>query len=173
LVFGIGGETPEAAGLVARQPDRAIGLLAWVPFGLTTLTAPEALSVPTFVMQHGDDDVSRNAASRATFSDNRARGGLWALAVEPGIDLRNATSRGNGARIAWIAAALALRLPATPGDPLPAVDETSGWLGNQTTLDIAAWADYTGDRTAASWLPSESVARSWKTVGTTTTGGGD
>jgi hypothetical protein len=53
------------------------------------------------------------------------------------------------------------------------VDETSGWLGDQTTLDIAAWADYSGDRTAASWLPSESAARSWKTVGTTTTGGGD
>jgi hypothetical protein len=173
LMFGIGGETPEAAGLVARQPERAIGLLAWVPFGLTALTAREALSVPTLVMQHGDDDVSRNAASHATFSDNRSRGGLWALAAEPGIDLRTATSRGNGARIGWIAATLARRLPDTPGDPLIAVDETSGWLGDQTTLDIAAWADYSGDRTAASWLPSESAARSWKTVGTTTTGGGD
>lgn len=173
LMFGIGGETPEAAGLVARQPQRAIGLLAWVPFGLSELTAPEALSVPTFVMQHGDDDASRNAASRATFSDNRARGGLWALAVEPGIDLRTATSRGNGARIGWIAAALALRLPDTPGDPLITVDEASGWLGNQTTLDIAAWADYPDNRSAASWLPSESAARIWKAVGTTTTAGGD
>jgi hypothetical protein len=173
LMFGIGGETPVAAGLVARQPERAIGLLAWVPFGLTALTAPEALAVPTLVMQHGDDDASRNAAARTTFSENRSRGGLWALAVEPGLPLRAATSRGNRARINWMADALALRLPATPGDPLIALDQTSGWLGNQSTLDIAPWADYPGDRTSASWLLSESAAVSWKNVGSSSGTGGD
>lgn len=173
LMFGIGGETPEAAGLVARQPGRAIGLLAWVPFGLTALTTPEALSVPTFVMQHGDDAVSRNAAARATFSENRVHGGLWALAVEPGLELRAATSRGNGVRVGWLADVLAHRLPSTPGDPLVALDEASGWLGNQTTLEIAPWADYPGQRTAASWLLSELAATSWKNLGTPRTGGGE
>ena len=173
LVFGIGGANPEASGLVARQPARAIGLLAWVPFGLKGLTTPEALSVPTFVMQHGDDDPSRNAASRTTFADNRHRGGLWALAVEPGIPLRTATGRGNAVRIGWLANVLALRLASTPGDPLVALDEASGWLGNPTSLEIAAWADYTGDRRAASWLLSQSAATSWKTLGSSSGGGGN
>jgi len=172
LVLGIGGEAPEAAGLVARQPRRAIGLLAWVPFGLTALTAPEALAVPTLVLEHGDDDASRNAAARTTFSENRSRGGLWALAVEPGVQLRAATTRGNAVRVGWISNTLALRLPPTPGDPLVALDESTGWLGNQATLEIAPWADYPGERTAASWLPSESAATSWKSLGSST-GGGD
>lgn len=173
LVFGIGSSVPEAAGLVVRQPARSIGLLAWVPFGLKGLTTPEALSVPTFVMQHGDDNSSRNAASSTAFSDNRSRGGLWALAVEPGLPLRAASGRGNAVRIGWLANALALRLPPTPGDPLVALDEASGWLGNPASLEIAAWADYPGDRRAASWLLSESAATSWKNLGSSGTGGDD
>ena len=61
---------------------------------------------------------------------------------------------------------LALRLPAAAGDPLVALDQATGWLGNQTTLDIAPWADYPDDRAAASWLLSESEATSWQVLGT-------
>jgi hypothetical protein len=171
LMFGLSGGGPEAAGLVSRHPERAIGLLERVPTAVTALTAPAALAVPTFVMQAELDEVVDNTSVRTTFAGNRSRGGLWALAVEPGVGHPVASSRGNGAASSWITNALALRLPATPGDPLIGLDQPSGWLGNQTTLEIAPWADYPGDPAAASWLLSQSAATSWKDLGTPPPGG--
>jgi hypothetical protein len=136
-----------------------------VPISVPDLTAPSALAVPTFVMQSELDERVDNTQIQSTFATNRSRGGLWALAVEPGIQHAVATGTGNAANVGWIATALALRLPAATGDPLVALDEASGWLGNQTTLEIAPWADYPGSRSTASWLLSESAATSWRSVG--------
>ena len=173
LTFGLDAGSPQAIGLASRYPARAIGVLVRVPTSVPDLTAPAALTVPTFVMQSGLDNLVDNSAIQSRFSANRSRGGLWALAVEPGIQHAVATGRGNAANVEWIRTALTLRLPATPGDPLVALDEQSGWLGNQATLEIAPWADYPGTRTGASWLLSEPVAMSWQRLGTSTGGGGD
>ncbi|HUF35091.1 MAG TPA: carboxypeptidase-like regulatory domain-containing protein [Gemmatimonadales bacterium] len=166
LMFGLSGGGPEAAGLASRHPERAVGLLVRVPSDVTALTASAALAVPTFVMQAELDEVVDNTRVRTTFSGNRSRGGLWALAVEPAVGHRVASTLGNGVAISWITTALELRLPTTSGEPLIALDEPSGWLGNPTTLEIAPWAEYPGDRSAASWLLSESAATSWKDLGT-------
>ena len=106
-----------------------------------------------------------NPGVQSIHAGNRARGGLWALAVEPEVGHSVATGRANGAVLSWITTALELRLPATDGAPLVALDETSGWLGNPSTLEIAPWAGYLGDRTLASWLLSASAATSWKNLG--------
>lgn len=172
LMLGISGGSREAAGLVARNPDRSLGLLVRVPAEVTALTAPEALAVPTFVIQGAEDDVVDNPAVQAVFATNRSRHGLWALAVEPGVGHRNPTSEGNTASINWIREAITRRLPAVPGGPLTALDEASGWLGNQATLGIAPWADYTGFREEASWLLSQAAANAWKALGTDAGGGG-
>lgn len=169
LMFGLSSGALEASGLVARNPERAIGLLVRVPVGVNALSAPTALAVPTFVMQAELDEVASNSGVQSIFSGNRSRGGLWALAVEPGVGHHVATVQGNSAALEWINTALTLRLPVTAGNPLNALDEASGWLGNQTTLEIASWADYPDDPTTASWLLSQSAAASWQFLGT---GGG-
>lgn len=166
LMFGLSAGGPEAAGLVSRHPERSIGLLERVPVSVSSLTTTETLAVPAFVMLAELDAVVNNAAVRATFTENRSRGGRWALAVEPQVDHSTASSKGNDAAINWIGNALDLRLPATPGQPLIELDQPSGWLGNQATLDVAPWADYLGDRTAASWLLSASQAAAWKFLAT-------
>jgi hypothetical protein len=78
---------------------------------------------------------------------------------------------GNGSMLTWLGSVLDVRLPATPGAPLTALEASSGWLGNQTTLEVASWADYTGERTTASWLFSQVAARSWNRLGSPPTGG--
>jgi len=166
LMVGLSAGGPEAAGLVSRQPERAIGLLERVPTSVTSLTTAAALAVPTFVMQAELDSAVDNAGVRTLSLANRSGGGLWALVVEPWVGHSVATNMANVAMTAWIGTALALRLPATPGDMLVALDEASGWLGNQTTLEIASWADYPDDRTAASWLLSQAVATAWQQLGT-------
>jgi hypothetical protein len=165
LMFGLSGGCPEASGLVSRHPDRAIGLLVRVPENVTRLTTAAALAVPTFVMQAELDEVVANSVVAATVAVNRSGGGLWALAVEPGVGHSVATATGNAAALGWIVNALSLRLPATPGDPLVALDEASGWLGDPTTFEITPWADYAGDRSKASWLLSQTAAALWQNLG--------
>jgi hypothetical protein len=164
-MFGISGGAREAAGLASRNAGRTIGLLVRIPGDVTTLAGQEALAVPTFVMQAELDAVVSNFEVRTKFLTNRSRGGLWALAVEPGIGHFTVTQRGHTAELAWMRIALDLRLPATPGDPLVSLEESSGWLGNQATLEIAPWADYPDSRTDASWLLSQQAASSWNNLG--------
>jgi hypothetical protein len=171
LVFGISGGAPEAAGLAARNPARTIGLVARVPASLVTLTDPPALQVPTFVTLAENDVVVSNAALQLTFTDNRNRGGLWGLVVEQGRQHYGSSARNNAAVIEWMTAVLALRLPATAGAPLVALAETTGWLANQTTFEIAPWDAYTGTRTSASWLPNASLASAWRALATGSVGG--
>lgn len=171
LMYGISGGGSEAAGLASRHPERTIGLLVRIPGEVTALTAASALAVPTLVMQAELDNVVNNAEVESAFLANRSRGGLWALAVEPGIGHFTATPRGNAAELTWMRIVLGLRLPASPGGPLVSLAESSGWLGNQSTLEVAPWSDYTGDRTEASWLLSQQAAASWRTLGSSEGGG--
>jgi hypothetical protein len=165
LMFGISSGSHESGGLVSRRPDRAIGLLLRHPTFAPSITSPTALAVPAFVMQGGADAVANNPVVFGVFTENRAQGGLWSLAVEPDIAHDVATTGANSATIAWISEALSRRLPATPGDPLISLSESTGWLGNQATLEVASWAAYTGDRTTASWLLSATIATSWQLLG--------
>jgi hypothetical protein len=171
LMVGLSAGSPEAAGLVSRHPERAIGLLVRVPTSVTALSPGPAMAVPAFVMQAELDQLDRNAAVRSTFAANRSQGGLWALAVQPGVAHEDVSSLGNGAMAGWLGSVLELRLPVTMGAPLVALAEPSGWLGNQSSLDTATWADYPGDRAAASWLLSAPEAASWKRLSSPPSGG--
>ncbi len=171
IMFGLSAGGPEAAGLASRQPLRTIGLIERVPSSVSALTDAAALAVPTFVMEAGLDQAF-NAVVQPVFTANRALGGLWALAVEPGVEHPIATTLGNGVADNWIVNVLGRRLPAHSGDPLVALTETTGWLGNQGTHVIAAWANYVGSPTAASWLLNQDVAQSWKSLATSGGGGG-
>ena len=64
--------------------------------------------------------------------------------------------------LTWIRTILRRRLPETPSDPLRAIDETSGWLGDRASGEAWHWDKYPGDRTVASWLPSPVTARQWE-----------
>lgn len=169
VMFGLSSGAREAAGFASRLPARTIGLLERVPVGVVTLSTPATLHIPTFIMQAQLDGTADNTAVKAAFSANRSQGGLWALEVETGAEHSTVSDLGNSAAIGWLQSVLSRRLPGSAGDPLVALDETTGWLGNQSTLEIAAWADYTGNRTTASWLLTQADAVFWKSLGT---GGG-
>jgi len=162
LLFTLSGGAREAGGFAARQPNRTIGLLARVPAAATSVSGAAALGVPTLMIQGELDTQVDNAAVRLAFLENRSRGGLWSLAVEPGGVHDVATNVANSATVTWISDVLALRLPATTGGPLTPVTESTGWLGNQTTQAISSWATYTGDRATASWFPSQALAATWQ-----------
>jgi hypothetical protein len=71
---------------------------------------------------------------------------------------------------AWLEAVIAQRLPVDvdlrQGPPkLKPINIADGWLGNPQTLEIAAYADYAGDRTKACWLPDKITAELWQKLG--------
>ena len=59
-----------------------------------------------------------------------------------------------------------LRLPETPAAGKGAVELRDiriedGWLGDIETGRISAYAEYDGEKAAASWFPNEAVAKAW------------
>ena len=125
-----------------------------------------ALSVPGYLFIGDQDSPEINVPVTNNFEQNRARGAVWAFAVEHGaghIWVSNQPLIFN-----WAGAVAAQRLPetVTPGTPvqLRPVSESAGWLGDRTSLLIGGYPCFTGNRTNASWLPGESTARDWQVM---------
>ncbi|MDP2989013.1 MAG: hypothetical protein Q8O57_00405, partial [Kiritimatiellota bacterium] len=100
---------------------------------------------------------------------------LMQLVVEPGVGHGHNASKSWTIVLAFIKTLFALRVPqdadlAKGPVKLKAIKEADGWLGqnwNAQTggyqkLPIAAYADFSGDKAQASWLPTADYARQWQ-----------
>jgi hypothetical protein len=161
LVYAISGGTPQASGFVARNPERIAGLFLKVPAGVSSLSG-DALRVPTYIVQAELDAFVNNVAITAAFEGNRGAGALWGRAMERGVPHHSLSARQRQVTINWMSTILSRRLPVRLSEPLRAIDETSGWLGDLATGESKRWAAYKGDRGAASWLPSNHTAKEWE-----------
>jgi hypothetical protein len=108
------------------------------------------------------DEIVDNYVTLTTYQQVRAAGGLWALAEEPGKQHRSQSASRNELILEWFTTILALRESATPGAPLRAIAEESGWLGDPVTRVVSSWAAYVGDKRGASWFPSQATAERWR-----------
>ena len=168
LLYGMSGGGPEASGFAARNPDRVAGVFLKVPAGVASLTGGNALKVPTYVVLAEPDAFVDNAALNATFAGNRQAGALWALAKELGLPHHALSPAQRSVTLAWMGAILERRLPESPSGPLREIPENAGWLGDPAAFKFWSWSSYPGDRTVASWLPSENTASDWVTISTLT-----
>ena len=162
LLYGISGGGRQASGFMARNPERVAGLFVKAPASIEPISTGPALGVPTYVVLAELDAFVNNASLRASFEANRRAGGLWALAMEPGVVHHSLSPAQTRLIINWMSEVLAGRLPAEGGPPLEML-ESNGWLGDPVTGEVAPSREYTGDRSSTSWLPSEPRAREWKT----------
>jgi len=159
FVYGISGGTPQAIGFTARNPERVGALLLKVPAIPLRLSHAEALAVPTYLVLAEHEKLTDNSAVIEIFRSNRRAGGLWALAMEPGVPHHMLTPDARSLKVNWLQAILELRLGGTP-QTLRDIPESAGWLGDPVS-GVASWADYSGDRSAASWFPSQAAAEEW------------
>jgi acetyl esterase/lipase len=103
-------------------------------------------------------------ASDTWFHDWRAGGALVAFAPDP----RTSHECGNFRFLAipWLDAVLTQRLPDAQASESPrkprAMDSGSAWLGDNSSLQVAAAGAFEFDKSKASWLPNEKVARTWQ-----------
>jgi pimeloyl-ACP methyl ester carboxylesterase len=152
--------------LAVQAADRVIGVLPLAGAGVEPCFegSPDP-SVPVYIIFGASDLAGVAPASTAVFTEHRGRGGLWALAIEAGAGHQwpPATLLFN-----WAEAVTVRRLPETvvAGAPvqLGTISESSGWLADRTSHAIAPFPCFTGNRTAASWVPTEPSAREWQAI---------
>lgn len=119
----------------------------------------EAASVPGYFLIGKFDEPHRLANITGVFEQGRTIGAPWAVSID---DLGHNPMADINQMIDWMDAVLTARLPAIEGGPLRPMIETTGWLGNRTTGEIATYACYSGNRSLASWLPSQKTALHWQ-----------
>lgn len=154
-------------GLNVLRPERVIAMVVSKGgFYSTPRPAAAALRTPGLLIAGEIDSRERRQAIHELFTVNRPRGALWAWVEEEGTD--HAERDSSQLIRPFIAECVSLRLP-PDADPrtgpvkLRDIPEESGWLVDEHTYkagfaDIAAYADYRGDRRSAGWLPSQRVA---------------
>jgi len=160
FVYGISGGSLQAAGFTERNPARVAALLLKVPGPPGRLSSAGALAVPTYMILAAGDAITDNEAVVAVFESNRRAGGLWGVAIEPGVPHHSLTPSQRALTVNWLRATVELRLGASPRDPLREIPESSGWLGDPE-IGITDWAGYPGDRRRANWFPSQATAEEW------------
>jgi hypothetical protein len=161
FVYGISGGTPQAIGFTARNPERVGALLLKVPAPPQRLNSADALAVPTYLILAENEVIGDNKAVIAVFEANRGAGGLWAVAIEPGVPHHSLTPGHRSLTVNWLGAIVELRLGASALAPLRRVPESAGWLGHPE-FGVSDWAGYVGDRRAANWFPSRATAEEWR-----------
>jgi hypothetical protein len=143
------------------HPTRTIGFIA--AKASCNADPGAAVGVPGyFFFGENDPQVSANTAAqmRSLVEQNRARGALWAYAVEPGAG--HAQVANQELLFDWAAGVAALRLPAT-GSTLQPISEAAGWVGDHATFAVGSHTCFSLNKATASWLPSAQTARDWQT----------
>jgi hypothetical protein len=141
-------------------------------FAKAPMDAP-FLAVPGLLIW-GSEEPTNNVPTviHSLVQQGRMNHALWAELKEWGAQ----HEEGSAERVfaPFFADMIAARYPigASPltGDvPLIALNEASGWLADHSDTSvnanvpvIAPFADYKGDKLAASWLPSEGLANLWR-----------
>ena len=177
-LWGHSGGGHWAGGMVLLHPNRVVA--AWLRSGVPLLkqnservtvkphTLPDAaLKVPVMCnlgTKEGVTDKEGRFAgvwpsNEAFFNEIRGKGGLIGVAVDP----LTAHECGNQRYFAipWLDACLTARLSKISGPSLVDMNTANVWLAPVTGTEAVPLAKYTGDPRKASWLPNESIAKTW------------
>jgi hypothetical protein len=155
----------------ATYPGRVVafvryhaGMLAVLGGDVQLLSGIPAL----FLIQQGDDgydNVPPTWRSREYWRSGRAASAPWTYVLDPTADhgSEEALRSANRLLIPWLTAVVRQRLP-EKGASLRPLPDTTGWLGDIDTGEIAPYSQFLGQRTAATWLPDEAAARGWQAI---------
>jgi hypothetical protein len=179
FLYGHSNGTGFSAIFPATEAARVWGWISMRPGITFQVYQPGAAKVPGMVI-FGEDDhflgrPSKEANLAIVPAMRKRHDALWNFAVEP------KTGHGPGANtwplvFSFLRHTWAARVPAD-ADPrrgpvtLAEIQTSQGHLGHNwkldhggyQTLSVAPFAEFTGDKSTASWLVNESFARDWQT----------
>jgi dienelactone hydrolase len=171
--FSNGGQM--SYGFNALRPEKTIAFITNKGCCYNNLLpSTAALKTPGILIAGELDTVVRRDNIRNLFLNNRARGALWAWVEQEGV---GHSGLADELILPFMAEAIRLRYPAnqvptaTSGVTLLAVNETSGWLADQTTwksglTQIAPYSQYPGNKQSAGWLLNDNVAFAYRAFST-------
>ena len=130
------------------------------------LPSEAALATPGVLIAGELDTEFRRDSIRGLFEDNRARGALWSWVEQEGEEH---SGRADEIILPFMEESIRLRYPedelptATTGVTLKDLNESDGWLADQSTwksglTEVSSFDDYAGDRSTAGWLLNENMA---------------
>ncbi len=148
-------------GFSAYMPERVVCFAALKGGTYFSTQGSENRNIPALMIA-GEYDVDNLESSKSWFLKKRVEGGIWCFAVEPNSGHR--VDRSNKFVIPFFRSAMEKRLPLKPSDSseLLLIPEETGWLGNLENFDIAAYAEYSGDKVKTAWLADENIAKIWQ-----------
>jgi pimeloyl-ACP methyl ester carboxylesterase len=160
VLWGHSGGASWAFQVAKAHPDRVVAVvMKSICEGFPPLE-PELMAVPMLIATGPDDFEQCYLHSPQTFAEYRAAGAPWALVDEPG-----GTHECKNLRylaIPYLDALLELRLRGSNAPVLTAVEEATGFLGDNASKSVSAALGFAGNRDATSWLPNERVAAMWR-----------
>jgi dienelactone hydrolase len=130
----------------------------------SALVPRAARDVPGLLFIGGKDLESRIATITGVFAVNRRAGALWALTEEPGVGHVVARSAELGAM--FFEDVLAVRLD--DGGTLKRLAEKDGWYGDIHSKVVTSVGTQKAPTAPTAWLPSERLAKAWRSVVTET-----
>ncbi|MBI3414171.1 MAG: Ig-like domain-containing protein [Verrucomicrobia bacterium] len=160
--------------LTLNQPSRTIAacpLHGGSPSTNGLIPYSKAIGVPVAIIT-GDNDSPSTPTSLFTFPLYRPLGALWSLSVLQGVGHVEVNQSALG--IPFLDRMIRLRYPPDqnplngPINLLPVVEE-SGWLADNSTWKsgftyVTNYANFTGDRRTASWLPDAGIANLYRAL---------
>jgi hypothetical protein len=150
----------------ALQPRRTIAFVRYhshlrgLPVDMKVVT-----TIPALFLAGDKDETAGVEDTQDLWKNGRSAGAPWTFAVEPGAthDSLESLKKANDLMIPWITAVVRERVSPDNGT-LRVVTETSAWMGNNRTADVALYSSFSASKFEASWLPDESSARGWRIV---------
>jgi len=137
------------------------------PGDIQTLDVEKLLKVPMALTFDDGDGFVSPVTSEGFVRYGRSKGAPWLFLLSKGGNHTDSTEDFSKALLPWLGAVIEARLPASASGQDAAtrfteLAESSGWLGDLRTKEIATFADFKGDKAKANWFPNEDAAKAWK-----------
>lgn len=149
--------------LTEMMPERT---LASIPVCLEVGPESEASRRVPVLTVFGEKDGSQMEKLLGKLPVARKLDAHWGLAVQ--WNRKHEFGQANNISFVFLDEVIAKRLP-KEGVKLAEIPLEEGWLGDVETWSkegklptLQSWKEYKGDRTKASWFPSERVAMTWR-----------
>lgn len=174
FTFGHSNGTGFSGIIAAERPDRVIAWISYHSGASFHLQFPGSELVPCLAMHGNIDNFANNGQEQTIKNLRQERNAAVGLMMEAYVG-HGPVDEGQNATwdfiIAYCEAAMRTRLN-EDGSLRPVVIE-DGWLGahydrakgGMQALEIAPYAEFSGDQSTANWFPDELFARAWQRYG--------
>ncbi len=135
------------------------------PGDIQTLDVDKLLKVPMALTYDDGDGFVSPVTMEGFLRYGRSKGAPWMLLISKGGNHTESTEDFSKVLLPWLGAVIETRLPGNAQSATPHFADTaesSGWLGDLRTGEVAPFASFKGPKLEANWFHNEAAAKSWK-----------